>query len=136
MNVDRSRPLSYRIYDFLKENAVGYDNRVKGSYLMSEFEIDDNKTLRSYIEEVRDNETLQKIICSESGKKGGYWVATNDDEVLKTLEHLYKRSLKMLETYSKIKKKYLLNNQTRIKFTENEKGIFVSIMEGENEKTL
>lgn len=48
----RQRPLTYRIYDFLKKEAVGYENRVKASVLMQEFDIKDNKTLRAYIEEI------------------------------------------------------------------------------------
>lgn len=123
------RPLSYKIYVFLKKNAVGYSKRVKSKVLMKEFNIKDNKTLRFYIEEIRNSEILQKIICSEAGNNGGYWIAKNDEEVYQTLNHLYKRSMQMLKTYSNIKKKYKLNNQLRIKLSKYEKEIFKSIME-------
>lgn len=127
----RQRPLTYRIYDFLKKEAVGYENRVKASVLMQEFDIRDNKTLRAYIEEIRDSDILDKIICSEAGSSGGYWVATSQDEVYQTLQHLYKRSMKMLKTYSKIKNKSRLNNQYKIRLGQYEKDIYSSLMEVE-----
>lgn len=124
----KERPLTYNIYDYLKKNAVGYEKRVKSSTLMKEFNITDNKTLRFYIEEIRNSETLQKIVCSEAGKKGGYWIATNQEEVYNTLEHLYKRAMKMLKTYSIIKKKYKLDGQYRLKLSKYQKEIYESIM--------
>lgn len=124
----KERPLTYKIYDYLKENAVGYEKRVKSSTLMKEFNITDNKTLRFYIEEIRNSDTLQKIVCSEAGKKGGYWIATNQEEVYNTLEHLYKRSMQMLKTYSIIKKKYKLDGQYRLKLSEYQKEMYESIM--------
>lgn len=129
----RQRPLTYRIYDFLKKEAVGYENRVKASVLMQEFDIKDNKTLRAYIEEIRDSDILDKIICSEAGSSGGYWVATSQDEVYQTLQHLYKRSMKMLKTYSKIKNKSRLNNQYKIRLGQYEKDIYSSIMDVKND---
>ena len=96
---------------------------------MQEFDIKDNKTLRAYIEEIRDSDILDKIICSEAGSSGGYWVATSQDEVYQTLQHLYKRSMKMLKTYSKIKNKSRLNNQYKIRLGQYEKDIYSSLME-------
>ena len=124
----REKPLTYKIYDYLKKNAVGYEKRVKSSVLMKEFDIKDNKTLRSYIEDIRNSDTLQKIICSEAGQHGGYFVANNDEEVYQTLEHLYKRSMQMLKTYSKIKKKYKLDRQYRLKLSKYQKEMYESIM--------
>lgn len=124
----KEKPLTYKIYDYLKENAVGYEKRVKSSTLMKEFNITDNKTLRFYIEEIRNSDTLQKIVCSEAGKKGGYWIATNQEEVYNTLEHLYKRSMQMLKTYSIIKKKYKLDGQYRLKLSEYQKEMYESII--------
>lgn len=120
--------LAYRIHDYLKENAVGYEKRLKSWEIMKEFDITDNKTFRSYIEEIRQSPVLQKIICSEAGNNGGYWVAQNDKEVEDTLNHLYKRAMEMLKTYSIIKNKYKLDGQYRIKMTKYEKEIIESIM--------
>ena len=120
--------LDYKIYDYLKKNAVGYSKRVKSNKLMKEFNINDNKTLRSYIQEIRQSEVLQKIVCSQAGKNGGYWIATNDKEIEETLEHLYKRAMEMLKTYSIMKKKTGLDGQIRIPLTEYEKDIIESVI--------
>lgn len=129
----RERPLTYKIYNYLKKNAVGYEKRVKSSEIMEKFNIRDNKTFRAYIENIRDSEILQKIVCSEAGSNGGYWIATNNDEVVETLQHLYKRSMKMLKTYSILKRKSKLNNQMRLKLSKYEKEIYESLMEVKNE---
>lgn len=125
----REKPLAYKIYDYLKKNAVGYKKRVKSNIIMEKFNIKDNKTFRAYIENIRDSEILQKIVCSEAGSNGGYWIATNNDEVVETLQHLYKRSMKMLKTYSILKRKSKLNNQMRLKLSKYEKEIYESLME-------
>lgn len=123
----------YEIYNYLKENAVGYENRKLSYEIMKQFEIKTNVELRHYIQEIRNSETLQKIICSEASQNGGYWVATNYEEVEATLKQLYKRAMNMLKTYSVIKNKAKLNNQLRMKFTKYEKDIYESIMkEDEN----
>lgn len=129
----KQRPLAYKIYNYLKENAVGYDDRVKADVLMKEFNINDNKTLRSYIQEIRESEILTKIICSEAGKDGGYWIATDYKEVKKTLNHLYKRSMEMLKNYSMLKRKAKLDKQKRIRLSKYEKDMIESIMEKSDE---
>ena len=125
----KHKPIIYQIYDYLKENVVGYEKRLKSNAIMEQFNITDNTTFRKYIEEIRQSEVLQKIVCSEAGYKGGYWIATNDKEVNDTLNHLYKRAMEMLKTYSIIKNKYKLNGQYRIKMTKYEKDIIESIIQ-------
>lgn len=129
----KERPLTYKIYNYLKSNAVGYENRVKSDILMKEFNINDNKTLRSYIQEIRESEILTKIICSEAGNDGGYWIATDYKEVRKTLDHLYKRSMEILKNYSMLKRKAKLNKQKRIRLSKYEKDMIESIMEKSDE---
>lgn len=129
----KQRPLAYKIYNYLKENAVGYEDRVKADVLMKEFNINDNKTLRSYIQEIRESEILTKIICSEAGSNGGYWIATDYKEVRKTLDHLYKRSMEMLKNYSMLKRKAKLDKQKRIRLGKYEKDMIESIMEKSDE---
>lgn len=97
--------LEDKLYLELKNRAVGYEKRVKSSVLMKTFEIKDNKTFRAYIQNIRQNDKYDKIVCSEAGKNGGYWIANNEDEIKDTMDHLYKRAMEMLKTYSIIKKK-------------------------------
>lgn len=121
-------PMTYKIHDYLKENAVGFKNRIKSNEIMRVFGIKDNKTFRKYIEEIRQSSTLQKIVCSQAGNQGGYWIATSEEEVEETLNHLYKRAMEMLKTYAIIRHKYQLDGQHRIKMTKYEKDIIESIM--------
>lgn len=120
--------LDYDLYSYLKNNALGYSKRVKSSTLMQKFNISDNKTLRKHIQNIRNDEILQKIICSEAGHNGGYWIANNEKEVEETLEHLYKRAMEMLKTYNSIKKKVKLNGQYRIKFSKYERDHIESVL--------
>lgn len=127
---EQHKTIIYEIYGYLKENAVGYENRIKSNKLMEEFEISTNDTLRSYIQEIRQSCILQKIVCSQAGNNGGYWIATNEEEVEETLRHLYNRAMEMLKTYSKIKNKARLDGQCRIKMSKYEKDEIKSILRG------
>lgn len=127
---EQHRTIIYEIYNYLKENAVGYENRIKSNKLMEEFEIATNDTLRSYIQEIRQSCILQKIVCSQAGNNGGYWIATSEEEVEETLKHLYNRAMEMLKTYSKIKNKARLDGQCRIKMSKYEKDEIKSILRG------
>ena len=120
--------IDYKIYEYLKNNACGYSKRVKSSKLMQEFNINDNKVLRHHIQSIRQDETLQKIVCSEAGNKGGYWIANNEQEIQETLDHLYKRAMEMLKTYSIIKKKAQLDGQYRMKLSKYEREIIKSVL--------
>lgn len=103
--IDESFGLVDKLYQELEKNAVGYSKRVKSSVLMKTFEIKDNKTFRGYIQEIRQNPKYDRIVCSEAGHNGGYWIANNEKEIQNTMDHLYKRAMEMLKTYSMIKKK-------------------------------
>ena len=127
---EQHRTIIYEIYDYLKGNAVGYENRIKSNKLMEEFGIATNDTLRSYIQEIRQSCILQKIVCSQAGNNGGYWIATSEEEVEETLKHLYNRAMEMLKTYSKIKMKARLDGQCRIKMSKYEKDEIKSILRG------
>lgn len=114
--LEQRNELTNKIYEYLINNALGYEKRVKSAIIMKEFNITDNKSFRDYIKKIRDEYNL--IICSEAGKKGGYWVGTNQDEVYLTLSHLYKRAMRILKTYSKIKNKAKLDGQYTLKLEE------------------
>ena len=50
------------IYDYLVNNCIGYDKRIKGWQLMKIFNIKDHKTLRSYIQELRQDEEIKALL--------------------------------------------------------------------------
>ena len=129
MNKMPEIPLQYRLYDYMLKNNIGYINRIKSNVLMEKFNINDNKQFRKYIQLLREDENIDKIICSEAGHKGGYWIATDKAEVLGTMNHLYKRAMEMLKVYAIIKRKSNLNGQMRYKMNEKDIEIIESILE-------
>lgn len=65
----------------------------------------DNKTFRSYIQEIRKNPEFIKLIGSEAGQSGGYWIINSKEEFENTVYHLYARAVEMQKTCKIMKKK-------------------------------
>ena len=96
---------SIEIYKYLVDNCAGYANKIKGKTLMRLFEINDHKTLRSHIEELRQSNDYKYLVGSEAGKNGGYWIVTSEKERQLTIDHLYLRANEQLNTCSKMREK-------------------------------
>lgn len=94
------------IYAYLINNCVGYDNRVKARVLMSKFGINDNKTFRSYIQSIREDYQYPRVIGSQAGSDGGYWIIANKKEFDETVHHLYARAIEMQKCCKTMKKKW------------------------------
>lgn len=92
------------LIDYLISNCRGYENRQKAYQLMPIVDIQDHKTFRSLIEEIRQDSN-EIFICSEAGKDGGYWIPTEYEEVQTTIDHLIKRGQEMFKTASILRKK-------------------------------
>ena len=95
-----------QIYDYLINNCIGYGNRIKAYKLMKMFNIRDHKTFRFKIQKIRQDESFKKIIGSEAGKQGGYWIIANEDEYKETIFHLKARSSEMKKTCDVIEEKW------------------------------
>lgn len=93
------------IYAYLVNNCIGYDNRVKARVLMNKFNIKDHKTFRSYIQGIRQNVECERLVGSEAGKNGGYWIINSKEELEETVYHLYARAVEMKKTCKIMKKK-------------------------------
>lgn len=123
------KPIIYEIYKYLKVNCKGYENKQTSCEIMNYFGIEDNKQFRGYIEEIRQSDILQKFVCSKAGSKdAGYWIATCQNDVSMTLEHLLLRAMEMLKTYAILRRKSRLNNQRRLKLSKYEKDVYESLM--------
>ena len=94
-----------QIYNYLLNNCLGYSNRIKGRKLMSIFNINDHKTLRSYIEKTRQDTEYEYLIGSEAGSNGGYFIVINDKEKQLSINHIYLRAEEQLKTYENMKGK-------------------------------
>ena len=95
------------IYNYLLQNHIGYDNRVKATVLMDIFNIHDNKTFRSYIAEARNDIECTYFIASEAGKQGGYWIATKEQDRDITLRNLILRAIRIIKNARRMKRKKL-----------------------------
>lgn len=93
------------IYAYLVNNCVGYDNRVKARTLMKKFNIRDNKTFRKYIQDIRKNAEFTRLVGSEAGSAGGYWIINSKEEFETTVHHHYARALEMMNTCKILRKK-------------------------------
>ena len=93
------------IYDYLMLNCVGYENRIKAKDLMKKFNIKDNKTFRSYIQQIRKDAECIRLVGSEAGQSGGYWIINSKEEFENTVYHLYARAVEMQKTCKIMKKK-------------------------------
>lgn len=126
----RLEPICYKIHEYLKIYAVGYENRKSAEEIMKKFNIDKDDVLRRYIRKIRDNDTFHKPICSRAGSNGmnGYWIATDTEDIIKSASSLEKRGWDMIKRAKKMKKKARLNNQKRIIFSENEKDVIESVI--------
>lgn len=129
MDYENHKPIVYLVYNYLKDNCIGYENRQESWQIMDNFGITDNKEFRYIIKEIRQSERLQKFVCSKSGRNGGYWIPVNNKEIDKTLEDLRLRAMEMLKTYSNLKRKARLNKQGRLRFNKYEKEVYKSLME-------
>lgn len=94
------------IYKYLILNCIGYNKRVKAKVLMKKFNITDNKTFRSYIQAIRENSEFTRLIGSEAGSGGGYWIIDNAKEFYTTVDHLVARANEMKKMSKKLQKKF------------------------------
>ena len=123
-------PICYKIHDYLKHNAIGYDNRKSAKEIMSIFGIEKDDILRNYIRKIRDSEILHKPICSRAGNNGmnGYWIATDIEEIIKSANALEHRGWDLIKRAKRMKKKARLNNQKRLIFSKYEKDTIESVI--------
>lgn len=94
-----------KIYEYLLNHALGFENRIKGYELMKIFNIEDHKTLRSYIEEARNNSKYEYLIGSEAGKDGGYYIPISSEEKDISTSHIRLRAENQLRTYENMERK-------------------------------
>lgn len=127
--IKKHQPDVYKLYDYLKNNAIGYSNRKTSEELIEYLNIKSDCELRNLIRIIRDSDVLQKPICSTSGSKGnGYWVETSNERLLENLKKQKSRYLNGLKRVNKQIKKAKKNNQLRLRIFGNEKQIFESVV--------
>lgn len=130
IQVKKLNSICYEIHNYLKKNAVGYQNRKTAQELMDKFNIKSSDVLRQYIREIRDSDILHKPICSKSGSggKNGYWIATEIDEIIKSADALESRGWDCIKRARRMKRKAKLHNQKKIVFSSYEKDVIESVI--------
>ena len=89
------------IYAYLIKHCVGYKNRVKAKDLQKVFGIKDNKTFRQLIDHIRRNDNYRYAVMSKSNFRGGYWIATSQEEINAVTDD-FKRRAKYIENTGEI----------------------------------
>lgn len=122
--------IEWRIYDFIKSNseqAKWVKQADIQEYLIANGYVPsiNIRTVRKMVHKIKEFDGINKIIVTDH--KNGYKMLSEEDNY----ELLSKRKiqiLKMLKLYYKDVKRYNLNNQQRITFTDYEKDIIESLV--------
>ena len=128
--------IQWRIYDFIKERSL--EGKWTSQKEIRDYLINNNfaekiglRTIRRNINEIRKDDTIQKIILTDYSK--GYRLMTDEEE----LDYLKKRKisiLKMLKQYYKDVNRFNMNNQFKIAFGKYEREYIESIINVEDKE--
>lgn len=126
--------IQWRIYDFIKERSI--EGKWTSQKEIRDYLINKNfvgkiglRTIRKYVHDIREDDTIQKIILTDYVK--GYHLMSDEEE----LDYLKKRKisiLKMLKQYYKDVKRFNMNNQFKITFGKYEREYIESLINVEN----
>lgn len=126
--------IQWRIYDFIKERSL--EGKWTSQKEIRDYLINNGyaekiglRAIRRNIHDIRQEDTIQKIILTDYSK--GYRLMTDEEE----LDYLKKRKisiLKMLKQYYKDVNRFNMNNQFKITFGQYEREYIESIINVED----
>lgn len=98
------------IYNYLVDCHVGKNRMIKNKELRKKFGIIDDKTLREKIQNIRESKEYPLVVGSKSGKNGGFYICSTDEEIQETVNNIKHRANQMLRmcyilTWKRINKK-------------------------------
>lgn len=114
----------WNIYNTIKERSLENEWTSVG-FLANKFECS-KREVRRYVQKIRENDTIQKIILTDYGK--GYKLMS-DEDAFDMLSKTKIKILKQLKRYWKDVERYNLNHHNKIVFSENERDVFESLIE-------
>lgn len=121
------------IYNYIKERSekgLWTKQQEIVDYLLERYEtVVHKRMIRKYINNIRQDDVIQKIILTSYSK--GYRLMTSEEE----FEYLERRKisvLKMLKQYHKDVNRFAKDNQTRLTFTPYERDVIESLLKLEN----
>ena len=128
--------IQWRIYDFIKERSL--EGKWTSQKEIRDYLINNGyaekiglRAIRRNIHDIRQEDTIQKIILTDYSK--GYRLMTDEEEI----DYLKKRKisiLKMLKQYYKDVKRFNMNNQFKITFGKYEREYIESLINAENKE--
>ena len=118
----------WNIYNTIKERSLENEWTSVG-FLANKFECS-KREIRRYVQKIRESDTIQKIILTDYGK--GYKLMSDDDE-FDMLSKTKIKILKQLKRYWKDVERYNLNHHNKIVFSKNERDVFESLIESNEE---
>lgn len=84
-----------QVYEYLINNHKGKDNMVKNRTLRDLFDIHSDKSMRKVIQNIREDKNFPKIVGSVSGRSGGFYICTTDEEINETINNIKHRAGQM-----------------------------------------
>lgn len=124
------KTIDWKIYNFIKsrsEKGLWTSRTQVREYLSLEgFNVDD-RTIRKHINNIRNNDTIQKVLLISSSKNKGYKFYTSQEDY----SYLYKervKILKMLQTWYKDYQRLENNGQMKITFKPYERDYIQSVL--------
>lgn len=128
--------IQWRIYDFIKERSL--EGKWTSQKEIRDYLINNGyaekiglRAIRRNIHDIRQEDTIQKIILTDYSK--GYRLMTDEEEI----DYLKKRKisiLKMLKQYYKDVNRFNMNNQVKITFGKYERDYIESLINVENKE--
>ena len=85
-----------QVYNYLMTHCQGKENLIKNKDLMKLFDIHSDKAMRKVIQNIRESKRFTRVVGSVSGKTGGNYICTNEQEVQETIDNLKHRANQML----------------------------------------
>lgn len=74
------------VYAYLCQYHRGKESMIKNKDLRKLFGIRSDKSMRKIIQNIQSDKSYTKVIGSEAGKKGGYYICTTKEEIEETIK--------------------------------------------------
>lgn len=111
MVVKKASKMAYRVYDYLKSNHVGKENKTTCNVLCAKFNIG-RRELREVLTEINNYMEFDKAIC----RTGGIYIAKDSEELNIAIKTAHKKAMSFLVEMRNITKKGNLDGQCKMSF--------------------
>lgn len=112
MVVKKASKMAYRVYDYLKSNHVGKENKTTCKQLQSVFQIKDRREVRKIITEINTYMEFDKTVC----RTGGIYIVRVPMELEIAKKTAKSKAMSYLREYSCLTKKGNLDGQCKMSF--------------------